>query len=82
MNWFNVAMLIVNAVHSVQQSLSGGATKKEKAIEISDTLIQTLNAGLGKEVLSNATVVDTRSKLIDAIVAFENAVAEAKHSGL
>ncbi len=78
MNWLNVALLVVNAVQKVQQTLKGGATKKEKAIDISDTLIETLNSGLGKEVLSNATVVETRSKLIDAIVAFENAVVEAK----
>ena len=80
MDWLGVAMNVALAIRQVEQTLkSDGKTKQQKAIEIIDASILAVGyTGLDKGVLSLPEVQVAKQRAIDALVAFENAVAAAK----
>lgn len=82
MNWLNLALNIVMALQAVEKTVKGdGKTKQQKALEIIDSsILAAAYAGVDKGVLSLPEVVSAKKAAIDAVVAFENAVAAAKLS--
>lgn len=79
MNWLGVSMAVIKAVMGVEAVLKEkGKSKQDKASEIADIAILGTNEALNKELLSMPTVQRAKLALIDATVAFENAVREAK----
>jgi hypothetical protein len=84
MKWLSfvikVAPLVMAAVHAVERVVIGakGKDKQEAAVEIVRTLIASTETIAGRDLLNDAAVEAALRAAIDAVVALENAIANAK----
>lgn len=69
------AMVIVDKIKS--------ATGKEKAQAVADSvpgMVEALEVGINRDVLSDAAVTKARDEMVSSIKSFYNAVEAAKHA--
>jgi hypothetical protein len=79
-NIFTLIPYIQMAMQKAQAiKKASGADKKKVAIEeFTATAIQAIEAGAGKDVIEDSLVTAAAGSVMDALKAFENAVADAK----
>lgn len=69
---------IVDSVEAIFSAPKSGDQKKAAAMVLVTNLLDGVEAGLDKNITSDAKVQDAVSKMIDAYVAVKNAIADAK----
>lgn len=85
MKWASLAFrflpLVIQAVGSVERLVKGkGPEKQDAAMDVLRTIVETTESGTNRDVFNDAKVEAAGRNLIDAVVAFNNAVTNAKAS--
>lgn len=86
MKWLNVSLkllpFILSCVQAVEGFLKGpkrGVEKENAAVAMTHAILQTIEAGVDKDLLNDSDVNLAVRKCMQAFVALENIVAQKKH---
>lgn len=84
MGWMTAGLrlvpLVIAAVQTVERLAIAmkGKDKQDAAIGMVGDLVPMIEAGIGRDVVSESAVQDALRKVIDAVVALNNVVADVK----
>ena len=76
---FKIVAFIPAIVDTVEKFIAGkGKAKQDAAMDMLGVFITSVEGVVGKELLDEAKVQNALRKVIDAVVAFQNVVADVK----
>jgi|TARA_R110000824_G_scaffold77787_2_gene196633 hypothetical protein len=84
MKWVTIGLkllpYIVSAVSSIERFFTSGKgkAKEDAAVATVSSILETVEAGAGSDLLDNEKVQDAVRKVMQAIVSLQNIIKEAK----
>jgi hypothetical protein len=79
-DFLKVAQVIMGVVHVVEKikGAKSGPEKLQAALDSTPDMIQAVEAGVGKDILNDASVLAAEAAFISAYVSLQNAIRKAK----